>query len=76
MKTKMEERRMGKRNWFVVAGFCLVALGVSGQRALAQQAAQPPAGEERAQVMEEFQLTRVAINAERARHQGDGSHPG
>ncbi len=56
---------MGKRNWFVAAAFCLVALGVPGQHALAQQAAQPPSGEERAQVMEEFQLTREAINAER-----------
>jgi hypothetical protein len=65
MKTKMEERRMGKRNWFVVAGFCLVALGVSGQRALAQQPAQLPAGDTQAQVVEDIQLTRVAINAER-----------
>jgi len=56
---------MGNKAWFVVTGFCIAVLGFSARVALAQQPAQPQADEARAQAIEEIQLTRAAIQAER-----------
>jgi len=56
---------MGNKEWFVVTGFCIAVLGFPGRFALAQQPAQPQADEARAQAIEEIQLTRAAIQAER-----------
>ncbi len=56
---------MKKRGRFFVPGFCILVLGFSAHVALAQQAAQPQADEGRAQVMEDIQLTRAAIQTER-----------
>jgi len=56
---------MGKRRW-VLACLCFVNLGVLPWLALAQQPpAPPPAAEAKAEAMEEIQLTRIAIQAER-----------
>jgi hypothetical protein len=49
----------------VVIGVGLLLVGLWVQTVPAQQPAQPPAEETRAQVMEEIQLTRTAIQAER-----------
>ena len=54
-----------KREWLVVTGFCFSVLGFSAQVALAQQPAKPQADEARAQAIEDIQLTRTAIQAER-----------
>ncbi len=56
---------MGRREWFVAMGLCISMLGFSGQVALAQQSSQPQADEGRTQVLENIQLTRTAIQAER-----------
>jgi len=56
---------MGKQRW-VLACLCFVTLGVLPWIALAQQPPAPPsAAEAKAEAMEEIQLTRVAIQAER-----------
>jgi hypothetical protein len=55
---------MGKQWWFLVC-LCLVALGFLPGFALAQQPAQPPAVEAKADALEEIQLTRATIQAER-----------
>ena len=56
---------MGKRRVVVVTGLCFLLLGLMAQFASAQQAAQPQGDEAKAQAMEEIQLTREAIAAER-----------
>ncbi len=53
------------RGRMVLTEICLLVIGLSAQLALAQQPAQPQADETRAQVMEDIQLTRAAIQAER-----------
>ena len=54
---------MGKQRW-ILACLCFVILGVLPWLALAQQPPAPPA-EAKAEAMEEIQLTRAAIQAER-----------
>jgi len=61
----MEEKKRGKRRVVVVTGLCFLLLGLMVQLAPAQQPAQPQGDEAKAQAMEEIQLTREAIQAER-----------
>jgi hypothetical protein len=56
---------MGRRGNVVLAALCFLIVGVSGLRALAQQPASPQPSEARTQAMEQIQLTRTAIAAER-----------
>ena len=56
---------MGKRRAVVVTGLCFLLLGLMLQLAPAQQPAQPQGDEDKAQAMEELQLTREVIGAER-----------
>jgi len=49
----------------VVVGVGLLLLGLTGQVALAQQPAQPPAAETQKEAMEDIQLTRAVIQVER-----------
>ncbi len=56
---------MGRRESIAIAAFCLLVLGVSGPHALAQQPASPQPAESKAQAMEQIQLTRTLVAAER-----------
>jgi hypothetical protein len=56
---------MRNRGWFLVSVCCVLVLGLSPRLAPAQQPAQPQAGEAKAEAMQDIQLTRVLITAER-----------
>ena len=56
---------MTKRGWFLVSMCSLLVLGLSPRLAPAQQPAQPQANEAKTDAMEDIQLTRGAIQAER-----------
>ncbi|HSB81337.1 MAG TPA: hypothetical protein VLM91_21360 [Candidatus Methylomirabilis sp.] len=56
---------MTKRGWFLVSICSVLVLGLAPRPAPAQQSAQPQADEAKTEVMEEIQLTRGAIQAER-----------
>ncbi len=56
---------MRNGGWFLVNVCSLLAFGLLPGFALAQQPAQPQAGEAKTEVMEDIQLTRGAIQAER-----------
>jgi hypothetical protein len=56
---------MTKRGWFLVSVFSVLVLGLWPWLAPAQQPAQPQAGEAKAEAMQDIQLTRVLITAER-----------
>ncbi len=56
---------MGRRGNVVFATLWFLSLGLSHPRALAQQPASPQPSESRTQAMEQIQLTRTAIAAER-----------
>lgn len=55
----------GKKGWISAMAPCLLALGFGIQLAPAQQPVQPQTTETRKEVMEDIQLTRAVIQAER-----------
>jgi len=61
----MEEKPMRMWTRFSVVGLGLLLLGLTGQVALAQQPAPPASVETQKEAMEDLQLTRVMIQAER-----------
>jgi Na+-transporting methylmalonyl-CoA/oxaloacetate decarboxylase gamma subunit len=65
MKSTREESEMGKSKTVVIAVLCLLIFGVWGLPAMAQQPASPQPAEAQAEAMEQIQLTRTAIAAER-----------
>jgi hypothetical protein len=56
---------MTKRGWFLVSVCSVLVLGLSARQAPSQQPAQPPADQAKTETMEDIQLTRTLITAER-----------
>lgn len=56
---------MTKRGWFLVSVCSVLVLGLWPRQAPAQQPAQPPAEQAKTETMEDIQLTRTLITAER-----------